>query len=185
MVYAGGVNKDIVARLQAKGCNAIGLSGADGALIKSVKRNPIPVDYGFVGDPECVNTALLQLLTNEGYTVVAAPITLNTQGGVLNTNADTIASTIATALATVGEQTQLTFYFEKKGVLANVDDDNSVIHNITAADFERLKADGTISAGMLPKLENAFKAIESGVNRVVICSADDIANTTQGTTLVK
>ncbi len=171
MVYAGLINKDIVNRLNAESCAAIGLSGADGNLIVSQRRSPVPVDYGFVGDPKKVNSGLLVSLIEQGLTPVVAPITTDGKGTLLNTNADTVAQTVATAMARHMD-TELVFCFEKKGVLANVDDDDSVISTITPGDFERFKADGTISDGMLPKIENAFNAIGGGVKRVVICNSD-------------
>ena len=187
MVYAGAINKTIVAGLQGRGCNAVGLSGADGAFIRSVRRSPIPVDYGFVGDPESINSGLVKTLTDAGYIIVAAPITYDpVAGGVLNTNADTVAQTIATGMAETGEEVELVYCFEKKGVLSNVDDENSVIPKITEADFEELRSRGIVADGMLPKIENAFKAIRGGVRQVVICSAENIARPDYGgTTLQK
>lgn len=184
MVYAGGVNKEIVAKLQLDGCNALGLCGADGGLIRSHKRPALPIDYGFVGDPYSVNAKLIRTLTESGYVVVAAPITFDDKCGLLNTNADTVAACIATSLASQTE-VELVYCFEKAGVLSDVDDDSSVINHISESDFAQLKADGTISAGMLPKLENAFKAINNGVRSVVICNADNVAAPQSGTTLVK
>lgn len=183
MVYAGLINKDIVNKLNAGGCPAIGLSGADGNLIVSQRRSPVPVDYGFVGDPKQVNSQLLVSLLDQGLTPVIAPITTDGNGTLLNTNADTVAQTIATAMAAHGE-TELVFCFEKKGVLSDVNNDDSVISVITREDFDRLKADGTISDGMLPKIENAFKAIDSGVSKVVICSSDCVAEPGYGGTSI-
>jgi acetylglutamate kinase len=175
MVYAGGVNKDIVSRLQRKGLNTIGLCGADGRLIESHKRKPSPIDYGFVGDPYKVNTSLLETLANAGYTMVVAPITFDEECGLLNTNADTVAASVATALAASNE-VELIFCFEKSGVLRDVDDESTLIETITREELVQLKADGVVADGMLPKLENSFKAIDGGVKRVVICSAENIAN---------
>lgn len=183
MVYAGLINKDIVNKLNAGGCTAIGLCGADGNLIVSKHRSSVPVDYGFVGDPVSVNAQLLASLLEQGLTPVIAPITTDGAGTLLNTNADTVAQTVATAMAALG-QTELVFCFEKKGVLSDVNDDDSVISVITRTDFERLKADGTISDGMLPKIENAFKAIGSGVSKVVICSSDCVAEPGYGGTSI-
>lgn len=185
MVY-NGINKQIVAALNGLGCNAVGLCGADGQFIVSKKRAPEPVDYGFVGDPVAVNTTLARQLASAGYTIVAAPITYDGSGGLLNTNADTVAQTIAAAMAVAGEDVELVFCFEKQGVMLDVNDDNSVISRIDEAEFARLKNDGVVDGGMLPKLENAFRAIDSGVKSVVICSAANIAKSGYGgTTIVK
>lgn len=174
MVYGGLVNKNLVARLQAHGVNALGLTGADINVIRSHKR-PVKdgVDFGFVGDVDQVDGQMLSQLIEAGITPVMAPLTHDGQGHILNTNADTIASETAKALAPYYEVT-LIYSFEKKGVLSNPDDDNSVIPTITHADFERYKADGTISGGMLPKIENALSAIDAGVSRVVITLATAI-----------
>ena len=174
MVYGGLVNKNLVARLQAHGVNALGLTGADINVIRSHKR-PVKdgVDFGFVGDVDQADGQMLSQLIEAGITPVMAPLTHDGQGHILNTNADTIASETAKALAPYYEVT-LIYSFEKKGVLSNPDDDNSVIPTITRADFERYKADGTISGGMLPKIENALSAIDAGVSRVVITLATAI-----------
>ena len=171
MVYGGLVNKNLVARLQANGVNALGLTGADMDVIRSHKR-PIKdgVDFGFVGDVDKANGQMLSKLIEEGITPVMAPLTHDGQGNILNTNADTIASETAKALAPYYDVT-LIFSFEKKGVLRNPDDDDSVIPVITHADFIKYKEDGTISGGMLPKIENALGAIDSGVSRVIITLA--------------
>jgi acetylglutamate kinase len=171
MVYGGLVNKNLVARLQANGVNALGLTGADIDVIRSHKR-PIKdgVDFGFVGDVDKANGQMLSKLIEEGITPVMAPLTHDGQGNILNTNADTIASETAKALAPYYDVT-LIFSFEKKGVLRNPDDDDSVIPIITRADFIKYKKDGTISGGMLPKIENALGAIDSGVSRVIITLA--------------
>lgn len=183
MVYGGLVNKNLVARLQANGVNALGLTGADMDVIRSHKRPPVTittpllskegqgvVDFGFVGDVDKANGQMLSKLIEEGITPVMAPLTHDGQGNILNTNADTIASETAKALAPYYDVT-LVFSFEKKGVLRNPDDDDSVIPVITRADFINYKADGTISGGMLPKIENALGAIDSGVSRVIITLA--------------
>ena len=171
MVYGGLVNKNLVARLQANGVNALGLTGADMDVIRSHKR-PIKdgIDFGFVGDVDKANGQMLSKLIEEGITPVMAPLTHDGQGNILNTNADTIASETAKALAPYYDVT-LIFSFEKKGVLRNPDDDDSVIPVITRANFINYKADGTISGGMLPKIENALGAIDSGVSRVIITLA--------------
>ena len=174
MVYGGLVNKNLVARLQANGVNALGLTGADIDIIRSHKR-PLKdgIDYGFVGDVDKANGQMLSRLIEEGITPVMAPLTHDGQGTILNTNADTIASETAKALAPYYDVT-LIFSFEKKGVLRNPDDDNSVIPVITHADFIKYKEDGTISGGMLPKIENALGAIDAGVGRVIITLATAI-----------
>ena len=173
MVYGGLVNKNIVARLQACGINALGLTGADIDVIRSHKRPVKDVDYGFVGDVERVDGGKLSQLIEAGITPVMAPLTHDGQGNMLNTNADTIAAETAKALAGQYDVT-LIFSFEKKGVLARPDDDDSLIPVITRADYMRYAADGTVSGGMLPKLENAFNAISAGVSRVNITLATAI-----------
>lgn len=174
MVYGGLVNKNLVARLQANGVNALGLTGADMDIIRSHKR-PLKdgIDFGFVGDVDQANGTVLYQLIKSGITPVMAPLTHDGQGNILNTNADTIASETAKALAPYYDVT-LIFSFEKKGVLRNPDDDDSVIPVITHTDFMKYKADGTISGGMLPKIENAFSAINSGVTQVIITLATAI-----------
>ena len=174
MVYGGLVNKNLVAQLQANGVNALGLTGADANVILSHKR-PLKdgIDYGFVGDVDYVAHQTLAHLIEAGIIPVMAPLTHDAEGHILNTNADTIASETAKALANSYDVT-LIFSFEKKGVLSNPDDDDSVIPVITKEDFERYKADGTISGGMLPKIENALRAVEAGVSRVIITLATAI-----------
>jgi acetylglutamate kinase len=174
MVYGGLVNKNLVARLQANGVNALGLTGADIDVIRSHKR-PLKdgIDFGFVGDVDRADGQMLSRLIEAGMTPVMAPLTHDGQGHILNTNADTIASETAKALAPFYDVT-LIYSFEKKGVLSNPDDDDSVIPTINRADFERYKADGTISGGMLPKIENALSAVDAGVGRVIITLATAI-----------
>ena len=174
MVYGGLVNKNLVARLQANGVNALGLTGADANVIRSHKR-PLKngVDYGFVGDVDQADGNMLSRLIEAGITPVMAPLTHDGEGHILNTNADTIASETAKALAAHYDVT-LIFSFEKKGVLSNPDDDDSVIATINRVVFERYKADGTISGGMLPKIENALHAVDAGVSKVIITLATAI-----------
>lgn len=174
MVYGGLVNKNLVARLQANSVNALGLTGADVDVIRSHKR-PIKdgVDFGFVGDVDRADGQMLSHLIQAGITPVMAPLTHDGQGHILNTNADTIASETAKALAPYYDVT-LIYSFEKKGVLRNPDDDNSVIPTITRVDFEQYKADGTINGGMLPKIENALSAVDAGVSKVIITLATAI-----------
>ena len=176
MVYGGLVNKHVVAMLQAQGVDAIGLCGADGDIIRSVKR-PLKngIDFGFVGDVKKADGDKIARLIEAGLTPVVAPLTHDGQGCILNTNADTMASETAKAMAAVGYDVTLIFAFEKPGVLANPDDDASVISSINAEEFQRLKADGTISGGMLPKIENALAAIRAGVKQVIITSARAIS----------
>ena len=184
MVYGGLVNKNLVAKLQANGVNALGLTGADANAIRSHKR-PLKngVDYGFVGDVDQADGEMLGRLIEAGITPVMAPLTHNGEGQILNTNADTIASETAKALANLYDVT-LIFSFEKKGVLRNPDDDDSVIATINHADFENYKADGTISGGMLPKIENALSAVDAGVSKVIITLATAIDGK-HGTTITK
>ena len=174
MVYGGLVNKNLVAKLQAKDVNALGLTGADMDVIHSHKR-PVKdgVDFGYVGDVERANGKMLQTLIQEGITPVMAPLTHDGNGNILNTNADTIASETAKALAPYYDVT-LIYSFEKKGVLSNPDDDNSVIPVITRSDFEKYQADGTIGGGMIPKIENALAAVDAGVKEVIITLATAI-----------
>lgn len=173
MVYGGLVNKNIVAGLQARGVNALGLTGADMNVIRSLKRPVKDIDYGFVGDVEQVNATLLGDLIAQGVVPVMAPLTHDGQGCMLNTNADTIAGETAKALAALFDVT-LVYCFEKKGVLRDENDDNSVIPTINSAEFKQLVADGVIQGGMIPKLENSFEALEAGVSEVVITLASAI-----------
>ena len=189
MVYAGWCNKSIVALLQKNGCNAIGLSGADGGVIKAVKRPPVrlastgkTVDYGFVGDlkAENIDSGFIVRLMEAGMTPVFCAITCSADGQLLNTNADTVASGIAVSLASTAP-TDLVYCFEKDGVLRDMDDNSSLITKMTREDFGKLKAGGIVAGGMLPKIENAFKAIDEGVRSVVIKNSDNIANDRQTT----
>lgn len=174
MVYAGYINKNIVAQLQSLGTNAIGLSGADGNLIKARKRTHSTIDYGFAGDVETVNTMLLQTLIEAGMDIVVAPITHNGNALLLNTNADTIAAETAKALAKVYSAT-LVYCFEKPGVLLDANDDNTVIPVIQPGNYATLKEEQKIFAGMLPKLDNAFTALNAGVNEVKIGMASQLS----------
>ena len=197
MVYGGLVNKQVVAQLQTMGVNAIGMTGVDGGWMKSVKR-PIKngIDYGYVGDVIEVNGAHLRRLLDNGLTPVIAPITYSAEGLLLNTNADTVASQTAIAMAEAIEyptnprdssgtplrregdeargNVQLTFCFEKAGVLSNPDDESSLIARITPESYTQLKADGIISGGMIPKIDNAFAALQEGVQTVRITHANNI-----------
>lgn len=178
MVYAGLLNKQLVASLQNNGVNALGLSGADGNVITAVKRNITEHDFGFVGDVEArdINTTFISLLLNSNIVPVFCSLTHDGGGQLLNTNADTLASSIAVAMAK--EYTvQLNYCFEKKGVLRDVADENSLIPVVSATNYKSLLAQGVVSKGMIPKLDNAFNAIKNGVETVVIAHADELVNT--------
>jgi len=183
MVYAGWVNKMIVARLQALGVNAIGLTGADMNIIRSVKRPVQEIDYGFVGDIEEVDAARLEMLLKQDIVPVIAPLTHDRQGLLLNTNADTIAAETAVALANMFD-VSLIYCFEKSGVLRDETDETSVIPVIDRDMFYELKKQGVIQGGMIPKLENAFRAIDSGVKQVIITKASAIQGN-KGTLLLR
>lgn len=180
MVYGGLVNKNLVAKLQSCGVNALGLTGADMNVIHSHKR-PLKngIDYGFVGDVDQVNSSQIEQLLNMGITPILAPLTHDGEGHMLNTNADTIAAETAKALANDFDVT-LVYCFEHAGVLTDPDDESSVIPSINHSSFEQLKANGTVSGGMLPKIENSLAAVSAGVSRVIITRADKIS-TLEGT----
>ncbi|WEK37354.1 MAG: acetylglutamate kinase [Candidatus Pseudobacter hemicellulosilyticus] len=180
MVYAGYINKNIVAQLQAGGCNAIGLSGADGNAIAAHKRIHATMDYGFVGDVDTVNSGLLQSLLDQDIAIVMAPITHDGKGQLLNTNADTIAQETAKALGKLF-QVQLVYSFEKSGVLLDAEDDSTVIPTINPAYYQQLKSEQKIFAGMIPKLDNAFAALDSGVQKVIIGKAEALQQLIAGT----
>ncbi|MBL1409788.1 acetylglutamate kinase [Sphingobacterium faecale] len=175
MVYAGLTNKRIVASLQKYQCDAIGLSGADGNVIKSIKRPVKDIDYGYVGDilVDSVNVPAIKKFLEAGFTPVFSAITHNGNGQLLNTNADTIASALSTSLSGLYD-VSLIYCFEKNGVLSDVLDDNSVIETIAIEQFENYKAKGIISEGMIPKLQNAFEAINKGVKSVYIGNATNL-----------
>lgn len=179
MVYGGLVNKNLVAQLQALDCNAIGLTGADAGIIRSIKRPVKTVDFGFVGDVEEVNVQVLTTFIQAAITPVIAPLTYSKEGLLLNTNADTMASATATGLATT-QSVKLIYCFEKKGVLSNPEDDDSVIATLNPASYERFKAEGVIYKGMIPKLDNAFEALRKGVEKVIICHADELQKAVDG-----
>lgn len=216
MVYAGWCNKNLVALLQAEGCNAVGLTGADGNVIKARRRAPLyvesigeEVDYGFVGDVDagCVNAGFIYTLLERGITPVLCAINHDGEGSLLNTNADTIASSVAVSMANyryrsprevccrceecthcsddgrLTHETELIYCFEKDGVLYDKDDDSSVIPEMDRKRFEGLKAEGRVADGMIPKLTNAFKAIDSGVGKVIIKHACNLLKPI-GTTLI-
>ena len=175
MVYAGLVNKNIVAGLQALRVNAIGLTGADMNVMRSEKRPVSTIDYGFAGDVKEVNTAALLLLLQNGYVPVLSPLTHDKKGLLLNTNADTIAAETAKALSKLFDVT-LIYCFEKSGVLMNENDDDSVIPHLNHELYTRYKTEGIIQGGMIPKLDNAFQAIAAGVEQVIIAKATEINN---------
>jgi acetylglutamate kinase len=181
MVYAGSINKRIVAKLQALRINALGCTGADGNLVKSIRRAASSVDFGFVGDiaPGGVNIPQLRLLLESGFIPVFCAITHDGNGQLLNTNADTMAAGIAMALTEM-YHVSLTYCFGKKGVLRNVNEESSVLPHLDPVGYQQLKAEGVIAAGMLPKLDNAFAALSGGVQKVTICHA---ANLHTGTVL--
>jgi acetylglutamate kinase len=183
MVYGGWVNKMIVASLQALGINAVGLTGADMNVIRSVIRPVQAIDYGFVGDVVEVDAEKLIMLLKQNMVPVLAPLTHDKQGLLLNTNADTIATETAKSLANMFEVT-LIYCFEKNGVLRDEEDEGSVIPEITHDLFLKYKEQGIIQGGMIPKLENAFRAIDAGEKRVVITKASDIQND-NGTMLLR
>ena len=167
MVYAGLTNKNIVAQLQSYHCNAIGLSGADGDAIQAHKRPVKDIDYGFAGDVDGVNSKMISKLLNADLTPVFCAMTHDGKGQLLNTNADTIASELAIGLSEIYETT-LYYCFEKKGVLLDVKNDESVVKHINSSTYQQLLADGIIADGMLPKLENCFHALQNQVNKVCL-----------------
>lgn len=183
MVYAGLINKQLVATLQANQCNALGLSGADGNAITASLRNPEPVNYGKAGDVQHINTTFLKQLLHSGITLVFCAITHDKTGQLLNTNADTIASEIAIAFS---EQYNVSLFycFEKKGVLSNISDENSVIECIDRNRFTELVQLGIVDSGMLPKLENGLSAVEKGVSQVFISNAENLSLTDKHTQIL-
>ena len=179
MVYAGLINKKIVAMLQEVRINAIGLTGADGNLIMAVRRADKPVDYGYVGDIRDINISLLRILIDHHFVPVIAPVTHDGSGQLLNTNADTIAQEIAKAVSS-DYQVSLVYTFEKAGVLTDVNDERSTISRISVNDYIRLKEAGTVNEGMIPKLDNAFTAIRSGVSKVIIGKGEMLSQLLEG-----
>ena len=182
MVYAGLINKRIVAMLQSFGCNAMGLSGADGGVIRANRRSPEPIDFGFVGDIAEVDGERLQMLTTEGITPVICSIMHDGKGSLLNCNADSVASAVAGGVAKV-EPAELIFCFDKAGVLREVNDPSSLISEITAETYPALKAEGVISDGMIPKVENALRSVAEGLQSVTIKHSENLSNPTAGTTI--
>ncbi len=179
MVYAGHINKNIVAELQGLNQNAIGITGADGNCIRAHKRIHASIDYGYVGDVDSINDEFLINLLESDITIVIAPITHDGNGQLLNTNADTIAQEIAKSLSKK-YNVQLVYSFEKNGVLLNVNDENSVIKEINSSSYKKLKQEQAIFAGMIPKLDNAFTALDNGVKKVIIGKAEELKNLIEG-----
>lgn len=179
MVYAGYINKNVVAQLQANNCNAIGLTGADGNVILAHKRNHPTIDYGFAGDVDAINTTLLKSILEQQIAVVMAPITHDQKGQLLNTNADTIAQEVATSLSALYD-VQLIYSFEKSGVLLDANDDSTVINSINPTYYQQLKSEQKIFAGMIPKLDNAFAALDRGVKKVIIGKAEQLTDLITG-----
>jgi acetylglutamate kinase len=187
MVYAGYINKNIVAVLQSKNVNALGICGADANIIRAHKRINVTTDYGFVGDIDAVDTEKITAFLQAGLSLVVAPITHDGAGQLLNTNADTMAQAIATALSSKYE-VSLVYSFERKGVLSSIADANSVIPIINPQNYAALKESGQVNEGMIPKLDNAFEALHKGVSRVIIGDALDLVallNGSGGTTIQK
>ena len=183
MAYGGAINKHIVALLQAAGCNAIGLSGADANLLPAVRRKPVPIDYGFVGviEVEEIPIETLKVLLDSGLTPVFCALTHDGQGSMLNSNADSVAQAVAVAASRI-DTTHLHYCFEKVGVLRDVEDEESLIELITAESFASLREAGVVNKGMIPKIENALRAIEAGVSSVIIQHSDNILSG-RGTTI--
>jgi acetylglutamate kinase len=179
MVYAGYINKNIVAQLQANNCNAIGLCGADGDAILAHKRNHPVIDYGFVGDIDAVNTVLFRNLLDQNISIAFASLTHDQQGHLLNTNADTIAQELAKAMSSIYE-VQLIYSFEKAGVLLDTNDESSVISSINPSTYQQLRSKQKIFSGMIPKLDNAFTAIDQGVKKVTIGKAEQLKELIKG-----
>jgi acetylglutamate kinase len=175
MVYGGLINKNIVAKLQALHTNAIGLTGADAGVVISEKRPVKSIDYGYVGDIKNVNEPTLNTLISIGLVPIFAPLTADKKGQILNTNADTMAQAIAVAMA-ANFESNLIYCFEKNGVLSDPENNESAIPNINYGLFQSLKAEGAINKGMIPKLDNAFQAVNDGVKNVIICNAKDLKN---------
>jgi len=179
MVYAGYINKRIVAELQSLGLQTVGICGADGNSIKAHKRIHPNIDYGFVGDIDNINESFFSNLLENNTTIVIAPITHDGNGQLLNTNADTIAQEVAKALSK-SYAVQLVYSFEKNGVLLDINNEDSVIKEMNSSSYKKLKEQQAIFAGMIPKLDNAFTALQSGVNKVIIGKAEELKNLIEG-----
>lgn len=179
MVYGGLINKNVVATLQSLGCDAVGVCGVDGNLISATKREIKDIDYGFVGDDLVVNLDILSAWLTQGLTLVIAPITHDGKGQLLNTNADTIAESLASSIYKK-EEVQLIYCFDKVGVLEDINDEKSVINILNSTQISKLKEEGKIHSGMIPKIDNALKTVKKGVQRVVIGHASQISNLVKG-----
>lgn len=173
MVYAGLINKKIIAQLQANNCNALGLSGVDANLIEAHKRNHPTIDFGFVGDIDKVNAEIIYDLLSKNITPVIASITHNKNGILLNTNADTIASSIAIEISKKNKVTFI-YCFEKNGLLQNIDDDNSIIFHVKQHEIEQLKEKQIVTGGMIPKIDTIYQALTNGVEKVILCNTQNI-----------
>lgn len=184
MVYGGLLNKKLVAAMQARGMNAMGLTGADVNIIQAEKRPVLPVDYGLVGDIASVNTNTLSHLVQMGYIPVLAPLTHDGKGQMLNTNADSIASEVAKALVS-HFRVELIFCFDKPGVLMDVNDETTVLHEINSESYRSMSHKGQIADGMIPKLESSFKALHSGVNQIFITNVFNLGKKNMQGTVVK
>lgn len=189
MVYAGLVNKKIVAQLQSKNCNAIGFTGADASLIEAHKRKHATIDYGFVGDIDTINSDFIMDVFNKNYTPVIAPITHDKRGNLLNTNADSVAAAIAIELSK-NKNVSLYYCFEKKGLLKDINNNESIISELSLSETKQLKEKQIINEGMLPKIDNIIHALESGVEKVILCHAQNVLsivneNAKFGTTFTK
>ncbi len=178
MVYAGGINKTLVSGLQARGCNALGLTGADANVIAARKRQHPGIDFGFAGDIERIDTAVVRQFLHAGLSPVFAPLTHDGRGTMLNTNADTIAAALASALV-AHYRTTLVYCFDKKGVLASADED-VVIPTLTPQQYQSLKSKGVISKGMLPKLDESFAALQAGAEAIILCHASELQRAANG-----
>lgn len=183
MLYAGKLNKTIVAKLQALGCNSLGLSGADGNSIRAQKRPTDPIDFGYVGDLTQVNDSFFKILLDQGISPVCCALSHDGKGQLLNTNADTIAATLAASLSAHFE-VSLHYCFEKNGVLLDLDDEHSVIQTLNKSSYKQLKAEGVLHTGMLPKLENCFAALDAGVAQVLIGSPKMITQSANYTQII-
>jgi acetylglutamate kinase len=179
MVYGGLLNKQIVAKLQALNCAALGVCGADGDLLRAHKRKQVPIDFGFVGDIETVNAPLIDRWIEQGLTPVVAPLSHDGQGQLLNTNADTIAQEIAQAMCQAF-QVELIFAFEKSGVLLDINDPDSRIEVLDHERYMALKLQGVITDGMIPKLDNAFSALKKGVRKFIVGQAENLMALVEG-----
>lgn len=173
MVYAGYINKSIVAILQSYGCNALGVCGADGNIIRAHKRDHPTVDYGFAGDIDSIHAQGIYSILDQETSLVISPITHDGKGQLLNTNADTIANEVAISMANF-YQVRLLYCFEKNGVLKNAEDNTSVINKMNYIQYQQLKSNNSIFAGMIPKLDNAFKALQSGIEKVIIGNSQNL-----------